>query len=333
MDELPPELRGLNWSGLSELVREVATLERSALERKEKLLRETAHEVLRLNLAGVEPTQQLVERLAAQDVYLRKVIELEKRVVVIRRVALIDFLASEGVSVRGPRDLQRWIRTAGPQAAFLDAVTRVAASAAVREVSKRRKISDEEVVIEVYKRIQKALHVAYNHLFDGAHEDPHLALLARECFSEFEGAFLVFTEDQRLQRWPLLRFAQALLAVVLNEEEIAFARALVRHQFQQRLDSLDELNWKSVAEEMGSTSDAVRARWRRLKGRLAEVLSVVVAETLRLPRPQPEAQQRLVQIIERLYGPGVLRPKSRSRSKRDQSPSESSLSSPPRHLH
>jgi hypothetical protein len=62
------------------------------------------------------------------------------------------------------------------------------------------------------------------------------------------------------------------------------------------------------------------------------VLSIVLGEMLRLPQ-SPEAQRRLLQLAERHYGPGVLRPKGRSRSKRDQSPSESSLSSPPRHLH
>jgi hypothetical protein len=218
---------------------------------------------------------------------------------------------------------------------FLETITRVAASAAVREVAKRRKISDEEVVIEVYKRIQKALHVAYNHLFDDAHEDPHLALLARECFSEFEDALLVFSEDQRLQRWPLLRLAQALLAVVLDENEVRFARALLRHRLEQGVDGVDKLNWVSVAEAMGSTADALRARWRRLKVRLGEILAVVVSEALRfVPQSESKARQRLVQIIERLYGPDVLRSKGRARpTSTRRRPSESSSDNPPRPLH
>jgi hypothetical protein len=215
---------------------------------------------------------------------------------------------------------------------FLETVTRVAASAAVRELSKRRKISDEEVVIEVYERVQKALHVAYNHLFDDAHEDPHLASLANEFFEEFEGASIVFFEDQRLQRWYLLRLAQALLAVVLDESEIRFARALMRHRFEQGVDRIDELKWTLVAEAMGTTTNALRARWRRLKHRLAEVLSIVLGEMLRLlPQSSPEAQRRLFQLVERLYGPGALR-RSRSRSSGSQRPQqpEPKPDSPPR---
>jgi hypothetical protein len=331
--ELPPNLRAIDWGGFANLVREVVVqLGESALARKQRLLEANAREILRYRTEGVEPTEELVERLADRDIYLRKALELERRLVIIRRVALIHFLESEGIHVRGARDLEKWVRTAGPQAAFLDAVTRVAASAAVREVLRRRRISDEQAVLEIYERVKQALDRAYPFLFDHAYEHPHLSALAREAFSELEPALLVFFEDQRLQHWPLHRLTAALLAVVLSEEELAFAKALVRHRFRQQVESLDEMNWRSVAEEMGTTSDALRARWRRLKHRLAEVLSIVVGEMLRfLPQSRPEAQRQLLQLVERLYGPGALR-RSRSRSSGSQRPQqpEPKPDSPPR---
>jgi hypothetical protein len=332
--ELPPDLQAADWGGFADLVREIVRLEKRALARKQRLLEATAREALRYRAEDVEPTPELLRAVAARDVYFQRLLELQQRLVDIRRVALVDFLAAEGVRIRSPRDLEKWLRSAGPQAAFLGVVARVAADAAVRKIAKLRRVTDEEVVIRIYQEVRAALDKSYGFLLDSAHDDPDLAVLARECFSEFEDALLVFSEDRRLQHWPLLRFAQALLAVLLDEEELAFAKALVRHQFQQRVDSLDEMNWKSVAEEMGSTADALRMRWKRLKHRLAEVLSIVLGEMLRLlPQSSPEVQRRLLQLAEHLYGPGVLRPKGRSRSKRDQSPSESSLSSPPRHLH
>jgi hypothetical protein len=215
---------------------------------------------------------------------------------------------------------------------FLETITRVAASAAVRELSKRRKISDEQAVLEIYERVKQALDKAYPFLFDHACEHPHLSTLAREAFSELEPALLVFFEDQRLQHWPLRRFTAALLAVVLSEEEISYARALLRHRLEQGVHSVDEINWVLVAEAMGTTPNAVRMRWRRLKVRLGEILAVVVSEALRfVPQSEPEARQRLVQIIERLYGPGVLR-RSRPKSSGGQRPQqpEPKPGSPPR---
>jgi hypothetical protein len=199
---------------------------------------------------------------------------------------------------------------------FLETITRVAASVAIREVAKRRAISDEEAVIEIYERVKQALDRAYPFLFDHAYEHPHLSALAREAFSELEPALLVFFEDQTLRRWYFLRLAQALLAVVLTDKELAFVRALVRHRFEQEVDQIDRLKWAPVAETMGTTPSALRARWRRLKHRLAEVLSIVVGEMLRfLPQSRPEAQRQLLQLVERLYDLGVLHPKGRSRSR------------------
>jgi hypothetical protein len=187
-------------------------------------------------------------------------------------------------------------------------------------------------VIRIYQEVRAALDKSYGFLLDSTHEDPDLASLANEFFEEFEGALIVFFEDQRLQRWVVLRLAQALLAVVLDESEVRFARALLRHRLEQGVHSVDEINWVLVAEAMGTTPNAVRMRWRRLKVRLGEILAVVVSEALRfVPQSEPEARQRLVQIIERLYGPGVLR-RSRPKSSGGQRPQqpEPKPGSPPR---
>jgi hypothetical protein len=218
---------------------------------------------------------------------------------------------------------------------FFDVVARVAATVAVKRLAKRRTLDDTEAVLYLYEQVREALNRSYAFLLDDSYEDPHLASLANEFFEEFEGALIVFFEDQTRRRWALIRLLQALLAVVLDESEIRFARALLRYRFRQQAESLDEMNWRSVAEEMGTTSDSLRMRWRRLKHRLAEVLSILVGEMLRLlPQSSPEAQKRLLQLVERLYGPGALRPKSRSRSRssgsqRPQQP-EPKPDSPPR---
>jgi hypothetical protein len=215
---------------------------------------------------------------------------------------------------------------------FLETVTRVAADAAIRQVARLRRVTDEEAVIRIYQEVRLALDKSYEFLLDDSYEDLHLASLANEFFEEFEGALIVFFEDQTLRRWYFLRLAQALLAVVLDESEVRFARALLRHRLEQGVHSVDEINWVLVAEAMGTTPNAVRMRWRRLKVRLGEILAVVVSEALRfVPQSEPEARQRLVQIIERLYGPGVLR-RSRPKSSGGQRPQqpEPKPGSPPR---